>query len=393
MPCLPRGYVLAHQDDFDVRWCKGTIAEEIFQPWVSAIRNAGGRVLGARRVALVEPPGDPRRESPNKGRVVATTADGISETHRADVVVMATGVGAAAGIIAASPKLAAAEGLSGVAEIPSTDVIAVRLFLDRAVTLPNASNVFSGFDLRPGQSPGRRDARVEGVGSTRDIAGTFFDLCALHDEYKRVGVPPRDAPGSASTGHPTVPGAVIEVDLYNAGAVLDLSDEDLVAAALDGVLRRCVPDRIPADARVIDSSVLRFRGGVTKFAPGTAKLLPSTVPAGLEGKGVYFAGDWMAQGPGSHGARGLSQEKALVSGLKAGDAAADGARRAGSVRPPRDRGVGAARAPTPAVVQDTDEDEPHVTALKEAVRAADASGLLGGASPGFGGFPPFPPLF
>ena len=70
------GYVLAHQDDFDVRWCKGTIAEEIFAPWVKRMREAGGPnvVLGGRRVQTVElgEPGD-------RARVTVTIANGTSE--------------------------------------------------------------------------------------------------------------------------------------------------------------------------------------------------------------------------------------------------------------------------------------------------------------------------
>ena len=90
------GYVLAHQDDFDVRWCRGTIAEEIFEPWVGRIAAAGGRVLGGRRVASVEPPSPPGSPGPDgesgRGRVVATTAEGVREVYDPDVVVMATGV-------------------------------------------------------------------------------------------------------------------------------------------------------------------------------------------------------------------------------------------------------------------------------------------------------------
>ena len=32
-----------------------------------------------------------------------------------------------------------------------------------------------------------------------------------------------------------------------------------------------------------------------------------------------MAGDWLAQGPGTHGAKGLSQEKAYVTGVQAGN--------------------------------------------------------------------------
>jgi len=146
-------------------------------------------------------------------------------------------VGAARGIIAASPELAAAPGLKGVASIPSTDVVAIRLFLDQPAALPNASNVFAGFNLRRRRS-GATGSDGSSDGSTRDIAGTFFDLCALHDEYKPGA---RGAPARASTNGtadnsrdrnvdqsgtpPPVPGAVFEVDLYNASSVLDRSDE------------------------------------------------------------------------------------------------------------------------------------------------------------------------
>lgn len=40
--------------------------------------------------------------------------------------------------------------------------------------------------------------------------------------------------------------------------------------------------------------------------PTTATSFPS----------VFMAGDWVAQGPGTHAAKGLSQEKAYVTGLQ-----------------------------------------------------------------------------
>ncbi len=35
---------LAHQADFDVCWCKGSVSDRIFLPLVDRIRNAGGKV-------------------------------------------------------------------------------------------------------------------------------------------------------------------------------------------------------------------------------------------------------------------------------------------------------------------------------------------------------------
>jgi len=73
-------------------------------------------------------------------------------------------------------------------------------------------------------------------------------------------------------------------------------------------------------AQVTDSSVLRFKGAVTLFGPGSHQHMPSTTTSF---QNVFMSGDWLQQGPGAaHGARGLSQEKALVTGLLAANAAA-----------------------------------------------------------------------
>ena len=70
------------------------------------------------------------------------------------------------------------------------DACAVRIWLDRKVVLPRPSNACSGFD--------------EGVG------WTFFDLTALHDEF-------RDSPTT-----------VLEADFYHAATLLPMSDDELV---------------------------------------------------------------------------------------------------------------------------------------------------------------------
>lgn len=62
-----------------------------------------------------------------------------------------------------------------------------------------------------------------------------------------------------------------------------------------------------------DSSVLRFRNAVTRFSPGSHELLPGIVTSIPN---VFVAGDCVKQGPGTHGCKGLSQEKAYVSGLQ-----------------------------------------------------------------------------
>jgi len=47
-------FILAHQSDFDVVWCRGTVGEKIFKPWVETIENLGGKVLTQRRVTDIK---------------------------------------------------------------------------------------------------------------------------------------------------------------------------------------------------------------------------------------------------------------------------------------------------------------------------------------------------
>ena len=44
-------FILAHQADFDVKWCRGTTGEMLFKPWVQRIEQNGAKVLVERRVA------------------------------------------------------------------------------------------------------------------------------------------------------------------------------------------------------------------------------------------------------------------------------------------------------------------------------------------------------
>ncbi len=46
-------FILAHQPDFDVVWCRGTVGEKIFRPWVKQIGSLGAKVLSKHRVTDV----------------------------------------------------------------------------------------------------------------------------------------------------------------------------------------------------------------------------------------------------------------------------------------------------------------------------------------------------
>lgn len=71
----------------------------------------------------------------------------------------AMGIGAMQGVVRASPLLAQQQDFAGIANLGSTDVLAVRLWLDKRVQPPTKSNVVARFD--------------------RGVGGTFFDLTQL----------------------------------------------------------------------------------------------------------------------------------------------------------------------------------------------------------------------
>jgi uncharacterized protein with NAD-binding domain and iron-sulfur cluster len=152
------------------------------------------------------------------------------------------------------------------------DVLAVRLWFDRKVNIRHPSNACFGFDPTTGW--------------------TFFDLNALHDEY-------RDEPVS-----------VIEADFYHANQLLPLSDEQIIQK-VHRDLATCVPAF--REAKVIDSSVIRVSQGVTHFAPGSYQYL---MPGITTIENVFMSGDWIVTRHGS-----WSQEKAYVTGLEAADLA------------------------------------------------------------------------
>ncbi|BAY23634.1 amine oxidase [Calothrix sp. NIES-2100] len=251
-------FILAHQPDFDVVWCRGTVGEKIFRPWVEKIEKAGAKVLSKRRVT------DLIVDSNNQAKGVVCD----DEVFDADAVIFAVGVTGMKKIVANSPSLQSCEEFRNLNNLGAIDVLATRLWFDSQINIPRPSNACFGFD---------------------DTTGwTFFDLNALHDEYKNES------------------GTVIEADFYHANQFLNLSDAEIVPI-VQRYLATCVPGF--REAKVIDSSVIRLANAVTHFAPGSYRHM---LPAKTSLANVFMSGDWIVNRHGS-----WSQEKAYVTGLEA----------------------------------------------------------------------------
>lgn len=251
-------FILAHQNDFDVVWCRGTVGEMIFQPWCDRIETAGGKILTKRRVTDIG--------LDEAGRANAVICG--DEVFESDAVIFAVGITGLQNIVRSSATLRKRPEFTNVMNLGAVDALATRLWLDRKVPIPNPSNACFGFHPTTGW--------------------TFFDLNTLHDAYREA------------------PGTVIEVDFYHANQYLAMDDSDLL-----NMVQRDLATCIPAfrEAKILDSGIVRLPRAVTHFAPGSYRyLLPNTTSI----PNLFLSGDWVVNRHGS-----WSQEKAYVTGLEA----------------------------------------------------------------------------
>lgn len=288
-------FILAHQPDFDVRWCRGTVGAQIFRPWTEAIEQAGGKILANHRVSDV-------RVENNRVTAVVCSGVGGDEVFEADAVVFAVGISGLKKIVEQSAQLRDRQEFRDIRNLGAVDVLATRLWCDRKVDIPLPSNACFGFHPTTGW--------------------TFFDLNALHDEY-------RDEPGT-----------VVEADYYHANQLLAL-DDDQVLQQVQQDLAGCIPAF--GEAKIVDHAVVRIPQGVTHFAPGSYRYL---LPATTSFDNLFMAGDWIVTRHGS-----WSQEKAYVTGLEAAN-----------------RVIATLGQGQPAEILPVIPDEPHIQVMRSVNR-------------------------
>ena len=251
-------FILAHQPDFDVVWCRGTVGEKIFKPWIVQIEKAGGKVLTNKRVSDIV----------IDDRAKATGVKCGDEFFAADAVISSLSITGIKKIVESSSTLNNYAQFLNLSNLKGIDVLATRLWFDRQINIPLPSNACFGFDATTGW--------------------TFFNLNDLHDEY-------HDEPNT-----------VVEADFYHANQLLPMSDEQIIDK-VHRDLATCIPAF--GAAKVTDSSVIRVKEGVTHFFPGSYQNLLS---AKTDIPNLYMSGDWIVTRHGS-----WSQEKAYVTGLEA----------------------------------------------------------------------------
>ncbi|TXG64878.1 hypothetical protein EZV62_011872 [Acer yangbiense] len=271
-------FILAHQKNFDLVWCQGTLKEKIFDPWMDSMRTRDCEFLDGRKVTdfvLNEETG-----------CISEVVCG-KEKYNADAVILAVAISTLqelvknsypvfdkAVVLCSAALCTREEEFLKVSNLSCIDVISVKVRLDKKVNIPNASNACSGF----GDS----------------FSWTFFDLTQIYDEHKDDPV------------------TVLQADFYHANVLLPLKDEQVLAKVMS-CLSKCIEEF--STATITDKQIRRFPKSLTHYFPGSYKYM---MRGSTSFPNLFMAGDWITTRHGS-----WSQEKSYVTGLEAANRVVD----------------------------------------------------------------------
>ena len=265
-------FVLANQNAFDVRWCKGNIGTCIMDPWVQYLKSKNVTFLTSTKVHNFEISSD-RITSvaicKTNSTASAAAASQDYPSLPADEVVLAVGAKALNGF-ATFTNLSRYPEYRRFANLRGTSVLATRLILDGKLDIPYSANACWGFD--------------KGVGMT------FFDITTLH--------------GNKDQSNTTT----VEVDFYHASTLLPMSDEEIVIKVKNDL--NTILGQACVESQVLDAAIIRLPNAVNWYFPGSYADMPEAQSVSL--KNLFFCGDIVKTRHGS-----WSQEKAFVTGMEA----------------------------------------------------------------------------
>jgi uncharacterized protein with NAD-binding domain and iron-sulfur cluster len=279
-------FALQSKGAFDVRWCRGTITEKIFDPWSRILRERNVTVQGSSRVtAIVE----------DAERKMFTVSVNNETDKRCDAVVLAVGTTAARRLAVSCPPLTA---LSQTNEWDGSTLrgitcVAVRLFLQASSSWVSA--IRAAMSDSPVVVCG---PRIGGIPQLAETGFCIYDLQRLQDFF--------------ATKFEDAELFTIEVDYYRADAMVEMSDETVVELAFTSV-SAALSIKPPENQILKDFSVVRARNAVSHFCVGSASASPNSTRLR---RGMYICGDWVER----KGHASWSTEKAVVTGRRAATA-------------------------------------------------------------------------
>ena len=280
-------FALQAKGAFDVRWCRGTISEMIFNPWAAKLTSTGSvNIRGASLVTSIED---------KKGGGFTITINGET-TLECDAVILAVGGTAIKRLLQNAPPLASLPCAIDWKKFRGVTCVAVRLFLKPEV----------GSNLQPGMissiARAMKDSPVvvcgPAIGGIPELTETGFciyDLQRLQDEFRLSAL-------TESIG--------LEIDFFRADDLAAIEDNMEVAKiALKAVSAALNIDPIDAESSLLDLSIVRAKDAVSHFCVGSASWSPDVRLR----NGMYICGDWIDR----KGHASWSTEKSVVTARQA----------------------------------------------------------------------------
>lgn len=265
-------FALQTRGAFDVRWCRGSITEQIFNPWSQQLQDRGNvQFQGNSKVtSIVEA---------QSGDGYTIALNGQEDTIDADCLVLAIGGTSLKRLLPACPPLTKLPQTKAWKNFRGVTCVAVRLFFEsKPLALTEAMSdspvVVCG-------------AKIGDIPQLTETGFCLYDLERLQDS---------DEVASA-----------VEVDFFRADALADKTDEEVIDITLRAIASALDLPTLDPET-IADTSVVRARDAVSHFCVGSAGWSPDVK---LE-KGLYICGDWIDR----KGHASWSTEKSVVTGIQ-----------------------------------------------------------------------------
>ena len=280
-------FALQTKGAFDVRWCRGSIGEKIFDPWRRQLEDRsvefrnGAKVVSITRNNIVKEGTD---EVLRQYTVQLDSNDG--DTIQCDAVILSVGAVAAKRLVKSSPDLSSLPATENFDKLRGVTCVAVRIFLKphTIVTKSLRGGAHSKSQLPPDMTKAMLDSPIAvcGAGIIPELKETGFciyDLQRMHDEFSVEFYETNSVARDEQV-------AVLEVDFYRADSFVDMDDNEITDLTLRAVSATLRTDVIKTND-VVESKILRARNAVSHFYPKSAFYSPD-VKLSKQVRVLYF---------------------------------------------------------------------------------------------------------
>ena len=297
-------FALQSHGAFDVRWCRGSITDKIFNPWMNQLDQRGVIIQNGKFVSSIDQHDHHQYEYQIKLN--------DHTTIQTNAIIFAVGGPAMNKIIQSSSFLQnkVVPSPENYAKLRGITCVSVRIFLK-----PNLNKIKTNCghtELPTAWANAMNDSPVFvcGPNIVSELIETGFciyDLQRLQDYYTV-----QDEDDSSC--------AVLHVDYFRANAIANMKDDAIVKLTLRAISKALTNSETYDESCTVveDAYVNRARNAVSHFRVNSASLSPSITLD--KDHSLYMCGDWVERcndDENENGHSSWSTEKAVVTGRQA----------------------------------------------------------------------------